>query len=82
MLWAMKIERPRDSNGVPVPIDLDSSVRSGLVVCVYLYHRYPFSKCLLYIAHRIPTPFDIKVTPRFPDAVTILERERDALEKS
>lgn len=35
MLWAMKIERPKDSNGVPVPIDLDSSVRSGLVVCVY-----------------------------------------------
>lgn len=37
ILWAMKLERPVDEKGVPVPIDIDGCIEAGVVVYVLLF---------------------------------------------
>lgn len=32
ILWAMNIERPKDANGKPAPMDLENCIEAGLVV--------------------------------------------------
>lgn len=35
ILWAMKLERPVDEKGAPVPIDIDGCIEAGVVVYVF-----------------------------------------------
>lgn len=36
ILWAMKLERPVDEKGAPVPIDTDGCIEAGVVVYVFI----------------------------------------------
>ena len=77
ILWAMNIERETDEKGNVVPLDVDGCVDHGLVVYVsdLILNLWRASSVLHFF--RGPMPFQCKVTPRFPDAVSILELERE-----
>jgi cytochrome P450 len=75
LLWAMKIERKKDTSGRFLPLDVDGWVDVGLIVLAgfITYHHDANTSVFC----RRPVPFEVKSTPRFPDAPTMLAQERE-----
>ncbi|KAH9987346.1 cytochrome P450 [Russula vinacea] len=67
MLWATKIERKKDASGQLIPLDPDGWVDIGLVI---LGANAGIHFC------RRPVPFEVEITPRFPEAPAMLAQER------
>jgi len=79
VLWAMNIEPATDAQGKPIPIDVDGCVEDGLVVYVqaFKFQGNEYADVPRNINRR-PIPFRVKITPRFPEAPTMLELERES----
>ena len=69
MLWSMNIECATDSEGNPTPIDIGESVGHGLMYVMIFFNSVKYSQH----QSRRPAPFQCKVTPRFPDAISMLD---------
>ena len=78
MLWAANIEPATDASGKPAPLDLEGCIDDGLVMSItpitdnYVSDFSDTSR---------PVPFECKITPRFPEALSILEQEQEILGK-
>ncbi|KAN0124435.1 cytochrome P450 [Russula decolorans] len=72
MLWAMNFERKKNASGRLAPLDVDGWVYVGLVVLAgfITYHHVGANTFC-----RRPVPFEVKITPRFPDAPAMLAQE-------
>ncbi|KAI0060313.1 cytochrome P450 [Artomyces pyxidatus] len=77
VLWAATLEPAKDSSGKTIPLDVESYTDVGLVwyvfcvLCSVFFHPLSF--------HSRPNPFDWAVSPRFPEAPTILEEQLELL---
>ena len=78
MLWACTIEPGKDEKGNVIPIDVDGCVEDGLVVWVFLRSTIVGpSRLIVSLAARRPIPFKVDISPRFPEAVTLLASENE-----
>jgi cytochrome P450 len=76
LLWASKFERKKDGSGRPLPLDMDGWVDVGVVVLAeFITCRYVDANVGVFC--RRPVPFEFEVTPRFPEAPTMLAQERE-----
>ena len=78
MLWACTIEPGKDEKGNVIPIDVDGCIEDGLVVWVFLRSTVVGpSRLIVPLAARRPIPFKVDISPRFPEAVTLLASENE-----
>ena len=78
MLWACTIEPGKDEKGNVIPIDVDGCIEDGLVVWVFLRSTIVGpSRLIVPLAARRPIPFKVDISPRFPEAVTLLASENE-----
>jgi hypothetical protein len=78
MLWACTIEPGKDEKGNVIPIDVDGCIEDGLVVWVFLRTTIVEpSRLTVLMAARRPVPFKVDISPRFPEAVTLLASENE-----
>ncbi|KAA1470684.1 cytochrome P450 [Dentipellis sp. KUC8613] len=76
ILWALNIEPAVDEKGNELPLDLDGYINDGVVMYV-VSHTFSDLHISYTSPHRRPVPFQCKITPRFADAVSVLEQERE-----
>ena len=79
VLWSMNIECAIDGEGNPIPPDVVDCVEDGVALYVPPLF-FPFWRHSLkhgVALDRRPIPFQCKVTPRFPDAVSLLETAKE-----
>jgi cytochrome P450 len=83
VLWAMKLERPRDESGKEVPLDTETPVDIGTVLYVTVSTLPCFGLAFdfrLTISSR-PVPYRCNVTPRFPEAPLLLAEQLELMKE-
>ncbi len=79
ILWAATLECAQDENGKELPLDLNAFVDKGVITLVLLpldqiWDVTEFLGC----SH--PAPYDCIISPRFPEAVSVLAEESGTFE--
>ena len=78
MLWACTIEPGKDESGKVIPIDGDGCIDDGLLMWVFLRSLVVWpSRLIVLLVVRRPIPFKVDISPRFPEAVTLLSAENE-----
>lgn len=81
VLWAMRLECPRDESGKEVPLDTETAVDLGAVLYVTVHHLILFGtgfEFRLMVSSR-PVPYRCNATPRFPEAPSLLAEQMELM---
>ena len=78
ILWAATLQCAKDENGKEVPPDTSAFSEMGVIRSV-LFPVDRFGTSLILLYSRSP-PFDCIISPRFPEAQSILVEERESFE--
>ena len=76
LLWAMNFDRKKDASGRLAPLDVNGWVDVGLVMLAdFLIYFHVDANIIVSV--RRPVPFEVEVTPRFPESPAMLAQERE-----
>ena len=77
VLWALRLECPRDESGKKVPLDTETPVDTGMVFKLVRHSLLGSCFANLTLMHRPsrPVPYGLDIFPRFPDAPSLLAGE-------